>query len=94
MCATDNWGKKAIGRKTTGTGRCRYIKALPRKFKNGFREGAHPPLEASGSGSLELGGLAPPHPGPACGSNLRPERGALSTPRGASVLALGGPGTA
>ncbi len=35
-----NWGKKAIGRKTTGTGRCRYLKDLPRKFKNGFREGA------------------------------------------------------
>ena len=38
----DNWGKKAIGRKTTGTGRCRYLKDMPRKFKNGFREGAHP----------------------------------------------------
>jgi len=35
-----NWGKKAIGRKTTGTGRCRHLKTLPRKFKNGFREGS------------------------------------------------------
>jgi large subunit ribosomal protein L37e len=30
---------KAIGRKTTGTGRMRYLKTLPRRFKNGFREG-------------------------------------------------------
>lgn len=45
LANADNWGKKAIGRKTTGTGRCRYIKALPRKFKNGFREGALPPGE-------------------------------------------------
>ena len=43
----DNWGKKAIGRKTTGTGRCRYLKDLPRKFKNGFREGARAPLAAA-----------------------------------------------
>jgi len=40
--SADNWGKKAIGRKTTGTGRCRHLKTLPRKFKNGFREGANP----------------------------------------------------
>ncbi|KAI9330980.1 60S ribosomal protein L37 [Obelidium mucronatum] len=25
--------------KTTGTGRCAYIKTLTRRFKNGFREG-------------------------------------------------------
>jgi len=35
----DNWSVKAIGRKTTGTGRMRYLKTLPRRFKNGFREG-------------------------------------------------------
>lgn len=34
-----NWAYKAIRRKTTGTGRMRYLKTLPRKFKNGFREG-------------------------------------------------------
>lgn len=34
-----NWGAKAIRRKTTGTGRMRYLKDLPRRFKNGFREG-------------------------------------------------------
>lgn len=33
------WGQKAIGRKTTGTGRMRHLKDLPRRFKNGFREG-------------------------------------------------------
>ena len=35
----DQWGQKAIGRKTTGTGRMRYMKTLSRRFKNGFREG-------------------------------------------------------
>jgi large subunit ribosomal protein L37e len=35
----DNWSVKAIGRKTTGTGRMSYLKTLPRRFKNGFREG-------------------------------------------------------
>ncbi|KIZ05698.1 60S ribosomal protein L37-3 [Monoraphidium neglectum] len=33
------WGQKAIRRKTTGTGRMSYLKDLPRRFKNGFREG-------------------------------------------------------
>eukprot|EP00961_Rhodomonas_salina_P105070 1415119-Rhodomonas_salina.2 len=30
---TDNWATKAQRRRTTGTGRCRYIKTLPRRFK-------------------------------------------------------------
>ena len=47
---TDNWGKKAIGRKTTGTGRCRYLKEMPRKFKNGFREGEYPACARRRSG--------------------------------------------
>ena len=34
----DQWGKKAIRRKTTGTGRMRYLGTVSRKFKNGFRE--------------------------------------------------------
>ncbi|CAD7952616.1 unnamed protein product [Amoebophrya sp. A25] len=37
-----NWSMKAIRRKTTGTGRCRYLKKLPLKAKNGFREGSTP----------------------------------------------------
>eukprot|EP00227_Mantoniella_beaufortii_P011618 CAMPEP_0197576274 /NCGR_PEP_ID=MMETSP1326-20131121/1347_1 /TAXON_ID=1155430 /ORGANISM="Genus nov. species nov., Strain RCC2288" /LENGTH=96 /DNA_ID=CAMNT_0043139151 /DNA_START=56 /DNA_END=346 /DNA_ORIENTATION=- len=37
---TYNWSEKAIGRHTTGTGRMRYLKTLPRRFKNGFREGS------------------------------------------------------
>ena len=37
---TYNWGAKSIRRRTTGTGRMRYLKTLPRKFKNGFIEGA------------------------------------------------------
>mmetsp|Transcript_3468 Transcript_3468/g.7874 ORF Transcript_3468/g.7874 Transcript_3468/m.7874 type:complete len:93 (+) Transcript_3468:73-351(+) len=34
-----NWGQKAKGRRTIGTGRMRYQKTMTRKFKNGFREG-------------------------------------------------------
>ena len=34
-----DWAKKAKRRRTTGTGRMRYMKHLPRLFKNGFREG-------------------------------------------------------
>eukprot|EP00397_Hematodinium_sp_SG-2012_P067125 GEMP01102939.1.p1 GENE.GEMP01102939.1~~GEMP01102939.1.p1 ORF type:complete len:130 (+),score=17.77 GEMP01102939.1:51-392(+) len=35
-------GMKAIRRKTTGTGRTRYLKTLPRRAKHGFREGTTP----------------------------------------------------
>ncbi|KAJ4374235.1 60S ribosomal protein L37B [Neocucurbitaria cava] len=35
-----NWGEKAMRRKTTGTGRMRYLKTVNRKFSNGFRTGA------------------------------------------------------
>ena len=31
------WGQKAKRRKTTGTGRMRYLKHVSRRFKNGFR---------------------------------------------------------
>ena len=48
---TVQWGKKAIGRKTTGTGRMQYLKDLPRRFKNGFREG-----ESAGWLARVLGG--------------------------------------
>eukprot|EP01018_Ginkgo_biloba_P005472 Gb_29003 [translate_table: standard] len=34
-----NWSAKAIRRKTTGTGRMRYLRHMPRRFKNNFREG-------------------------------------------------------
>ncbi|KAL8659671.1 MAG: hypothetical protein Q9226_000296 [Calogaya cf. arnoldii] len=34
-----NWGEKAKRRKTTGTGRMRSMKLIPRKFKNGFQTG-------------------------------------------------------
>ena len=39
MRSADNWATKAQRRRTTGSGRCRYIKNLPRRFKNGFQEG-------------------------------------------------------
>lgn len=35
----DNWSMKAKRRRTTGTGRMRYLKKVQRKFNNGFREG-------------------------------------------------------
>jgi hypothetical protein len=31
------WGQKAKRRKTTGSGRMRYLKEVSRRFKNGFR---------------------------------------------------------
>lgn len=34
-----NWGEKAQRRRTTGTGRMRYLKTVDRKFKNGFQTG-------------------------------------------------------
>ena len=37
---SDNWSVKAIRRKTTGTGRMRYLRNVPRRFKSGFREGS------------------------------------------------------
>jgi hypothetical protein len=38
-CFLDNWSEKAIRRKTTGTGRMKYLRHLPRRFKTNFREG-------------------------------------------------------
>ena len=35
------WGQKAKRRKTTGTGRMRYLKTVSRRFKNGFRFVSH-----------------------------------------------------
>ncbi|KAL3631894.1 60S ribosomal protein L37B [Castilleja foliolosa] len=39
MFTVDNWSVKAIRRKTTGTGRMRYLRNVPRRFKTNFREG-------------------------------------------------------
>ncbi|KZF20472.1 60S ribosomal protein L37 [Xylona heveae TC161] len=33
------WGQKAKRRKTTGSGRMRYLKTVPRRFSNGFQLG-------------------------------------------------------
>lgn len=41
-----NWGQKAKGRRTTGTGRMRHLKSMSRRFKNGFREGTAKPRSA------------------------------------------------
>ncbi|CAN7131067.1 unnamed protein product [Brassica rapa subsp. narinosa] len=50
---TYNWSVKAIRRKTTGTGRMRYLRNVPRRFKTGFREGteAKPRNKAAASSS-------------------------------------------
>jgi hypothetical protein len=45
--STDNWANKAIRRKTTGTGRMRHLKDLPRRAKNGFREGTQAEKKAA-----------------------------------------------
>lgn len=37
--STVNWGEKAKRRKTVGTGRMRYLKDVPRRFKNDFQTG-------------------------------------------------------
>ncbi|KZZ90501.1 60S ribosomal protein L37 [Moelleriella libera RCEF 2490] len=34
-----NWSEKAKRRKTTGTGRCRYLKDVSRRFQNDFQTG-------------------------------------------------------
>ena len=34
-----NWSMKALRRRTTGSGRTRFLKNVQRRFKNGFREG-------------------------------------------------------
>lgn len=39
FCLADNWAAKAKRRRTQGTGRMSYMRTLPRRFKNGFREG-------------------------------------------------------
>ncbi|KAK5744600.1 60S ribosomal protein L37B [Elasticomyces elasticus] len=44
-----NWSEKAKRRKTTGTGRMRTLKTIPRKAKNGFRTGL--PKGSRGPGS-------------------------------------------
>ena len=44
-----NWGAKAKRRRTDGTGRQRYTKTLPRRFKNGFRENVTAPAKKRAS---------------------------------------------
>ena len=34
-----NWSEKALRRRTNGTGRMRHRRHMPRRFKNGYREG-------------------------------------------------------
>jgi len=36
---TVNWGEKAKRRKTTGSGRCRSLRSVHQRFKNGFQTG-------------------------------------------------------
>ncbi|KAG1367755.1 putative 60S ribosomal protein L37-1 [Cocos nucifera] len=49
-----NWSVKAIRRKTTGTGRMRHLRHVPRRFKSNFREGtqAAPREKAAASASF------------------------------------------
>mmetsp|Transcript_1275 Transcript_1275/g.2859 ORF Transcript_1275/g.2859 Transcript_1275/m.2859 type:complete len:93 (+) Transcript_1275:61-339(+) len=44
------WSKKALRRRTDGTGRMKHLKTMPRRFKNGLREGTQAKsLKASGN---------------------------------------------
>merc|ERR1739848_713790 len=52
------WSQKAIRRKTTGTGRMRYLKDLPRRFKNGFREGTEAVKKTAAAQQASARGLA------------------------------------
>jgi hypothetical protein len=45
----DNWGEKALRRRTNGTGRMRYMRTLSRRFKNGFRENTRPTAKKAAS---------------------------------------------
>ena len=50
----DNWSAKAKRRKTTGTGRMRYLKLVARRFKNGFRMAFYRrSADMSGTGAQE-----------------------------------------
>jgi large subunit ribosomal protein L37e len=40
--------KRTNRKKPEGTGRMRYMKNLPRRFKNGFRDGTQPKPRARG----------------------------------------------
>lgn len=46
---SDNWGEKALRRRTEGTGRMRYMKDLPRRAKNNFRENTQAPARRIGT---------------------------------------------
>ncbi|URD89261.1 serine threonine-protein phosphatase [Musa troglodytarum] len=56
-----NWSVKAIRRKTTGTGRMRYLRHVPRRFKSNFREGtqAAPRKKAVAAAYCERTNLLP-----------------------------------
>lgn len=47
--AADNWGEKAKRRRTEGTGRMKYLKDVPRRAKNGFRENTVAPARRVGT---------------------------------------------
>ncbi|KAL2517685.1 60S ribosomal protein L37-1 [Abeliophyllum distichum] len=44
-----NWSVKAIRRKTTGTGRMRYLRHVAVRFKSNFREGTQAPPRKKGA---------------------------------------------
>ncbi|CAM9344664.1 unnamed protein product [Choristocarpus tenellus] len=54
-----NWSTKAKRRRTQGTGRMRYMKTLPRRFKNGFQEGKTAPKQIKGAAVSSPSPFAP-----------------------------------
>ncbi|GFS35406.1 zinc-binding ribosomal protein family protein [Actinidia rufa] len=52
--SSNNWSVKAIRRKTTGTGRMRYLRHAPRRFKSGFIEGTQAAPRKKGANLLKF----------------------------------------
>lgn len=66
MFPADNWGTKAQRRRTTGTGRCRHLKTMARRFK------VYNPQPSSAPFGPRWPPLAPSAPQPLCSSARLP----------------------
>ena len=75
-----NWAHKALRRRTEGTGRMRHLKTLPRRFKNGFREGTSVRARGRGEGARGGEGAAGLAAGRARGAARSRTRGSLLGP--------------
>ncbi|KAI9174780.1 hypothetical protein LWI28_022590 [Acer negundo] len=53
---TYNWSVKAIQKKTTRTGRMKYLRNVPHRFKSGFREGTETAPRKKGATAASIQG--------------------------------------